>query len=262
MSQSTRSRRARVLRIAAASVAIASGSVFACSETLPPDLGGTFFGPVTLIGGGSGRAYITLDRAGIPTELGLALTEGMLTNLPAAFAEYVFAFPEQASATPFKHAVINWEPNGHPPAGVYTVPHFDFHFYMISNATRAGVVFGDPQLDAKMVRRPTAEFIPAGYAAGMAMANMGLHWLDPQAPERQGQPFTKTFVYGSYDGVFTFGEPMIAKSYLETKPATVVTPVKLPAQYAVRGYHPTSYTVAYDAGTKEYRVALTGLVSR
>lgn len=27
---------------------------------------------------------------------------------------------------------LNWEPSGHPTEGVYTIPHFDFHFYMIS----------------------------------------------------------------------------------------------------------------------------------
>jgi len=41
-----------------------------------------------------------------------------------------------------------------------------------------------------------------------------------------------------------------------------VTPVKVPAQYAVRGYQATSYTVAWDAGANEYRVALSGLVMR
>ncbi len=27
---------------------------------------------------------------------------------------------------------LNWEPAGHPLEGVYTIPHFDFHFYLIS----------------------------------------------------------------------------------------------------------------------------------
>jgi len=60
----------------------------------------------------------------------------------------------------------------------------------------------------------------------------------------------------------TFGEPMVSKSYLETKPSAVVTPVKLPTQYSARGYQATSYTVAYDATAKEYRIALSGLVLR
>jgi hypothetical protein len=57
-------------------------------------------------------------------------------------------------------------------------------------------------------------------------------------------------------------EPMVTKTFLETKPAGVVIPLKLPTQYAVRGYQATSYTVAWDAGAKEYRVALSGLVMR
>lgn len=41
-----------------------------------------------------------------------------------------------------------------------------------------------------------------------------------------------------------------------------MTALKLSTQYAARGYQPTSYTVAYDAGAEEYRIALSGLVSR
>jgi hypothetical protein len=89
-----------------------------------------------------------------------------------------------------------------------------------------------------------------------------MHWNDPTAPERLGQPFTKTFLYGSYDGTFIFGEPMVTKAYLESKPTAVATPIKLPARYAVAGYHPTTYTIGHDAVAKEYRIALTGLVRR
>src|SRR6185295_527092 len=108
-------------------------TLFACSSSTSPDKSGTFFGPITPIGGGTGRAYITLDRAGVPTDLGLALTDAVMPGLPAANAEFVFALPSQASVTPFKHAVINWMPTGHPPPMIYTVPHFDFHFYTITN---------------------------------------------------------------------------------------------------------------------------------
>jgi hypothetical protein len=247
----------RYLRIAL-TLSAAAGALLSCSDSTSPNKSGTFFGPTIAMGSGTARAYVTLDRAGAPTDLGLAVSETALTGLPAAAAEFVFTLPSQASTTAFKHAVINWLPVGHPPL-VYTVPHFDFHFYTIQNAERAAIV---SVTDAKMVLLPTAEFIPAGYVTGMASVGMGLHWGDPASPERNGQPFTKTFIYGSYDGAFIFEEPMIAKSYLETKPAKVVTPVKLPVQYAARGYHATSYTVEYDAGTKEYKIALASLVSR
>ncbi|MEP7000538.1 MAG: DUF5602 domain-containing protein [bacterium] len=256
-----RSPRVRTTILAVASV-VAIGVVFACADSIAPDESGTFFGPLTVMAGGSARAYVTLDRAGAPTELGVALNEASLTGLPAAAAEYVFALPAQASTTAYKHAVINWAPTGHPPAGVYTVPHFDVHFYMIDQTQREAILLGDAQLAAKMANQPAAPFVPAGYAIGMGSALMGLHWNDPEAPERKGAPFTKTFIYGSYDGTFTFGEPMMSLAYLQTKPVADVTTIKLPTQYATKGYQPTTYTIDFDANAKEYRIALTGLVNR
>jgi len=246
----------------ALAVTVAGGALAVCSGVTSPDKGGTFFGPVTALGNGTARSYITVDRSGTPTGLGVALTEAALTGLPNATTEFQLELPAQASATPFKHATVDWQPVGHPPPMVYTVPHFDFHFYMITPAERAAIVLGDSALTAKMVRQPAAEFVPAGYVPGMPSARMGLHWNDPAAPERTGQPFTYTFIYGSYDGTFIFGEPMVALSYLATKPAAIVTPIKLPVQYATRGYQPVSYSVSYDAGAKEYHVALLGFVAR
>jgi hypothetical protein len=252
---------ATTLRVAAAAGALLTS--VSCSDSTPPDKtpdkSGTFFGPTVTMANGSARAYVSLDRAGTPTDVGLAFSESALTGLPTGAAEFVLALPSQASATPFKHAVINWVPNGHPPAGVYTVPHFDFHFYTITDAERTAIV---SVTDAKMTRLPAAEFIPTGYASGMASVGMGLHWNDPDAPERKGEPFTKTFIYGSYDGAIIFAEPMVAKSYLETKPAVASVSLKLPTQYSARGYQPTTYAVGYDPTTKEHRVAISGLVSR
>lgn len=256
------SRFSRHLLTSALTVIAAASPIIGCSDSTSPDQSGTFFGPSLAVASGTARAYVTLDHAGVPTELGLTLTEAALVGLPAGSTEYSFALPPEVSTTAFKHAVINWIPLGHPPAGVYTVPHFDFHFYTITNAQRTAIVLGDSVLAAKMMRQPAAEFVPAGYVTGMASELMGLHWRDPAAPELKGAPFTQTFIYGSYDGAMIFAEPMIAKSYLETKPAAVVTSVKLPAQYSAHGYQPTSYTVAFDQVTKEYRVAVSGLVLR
>jgi hypothetical protein len=237
---------------------VAASALLGCTDPLPPEIlsSGTFFGPTVAMAGGTGRAYVTRNRNGVPSELGVAFTEEVLNSLPVAMAEYVFALPPEATATRFRHAVVNWMPIGHPPA-TYSVPHFDFHFYTITDAERAGIVLGDSVLAAKLARQPALEFLPSGYATGAASIRMGLHWRDLEAPEFTGQPFTKAYIYGSYDGAIIFGEPMIAKAYLETKPA-VVTPLKLPAKYAATGYQATSYTIAYDAATKEYRVALSG----
>ena len=253
----------RQCRTTALARSFATGAMPGCSgDVTPPNKSGTFYGPVATVADGAGRAYVILDRAGVPTDLGIALTEGALTGLPAAAAEYTFVLPLQASSTAFKHAVINWQPTGHPPAMVYTVPHFDVHFYVITTEQRQAMLLGTPELAAKMARRPADEFVPSGYVQGMASAQMGNHWNDPSEPQYSGQPFTKTMICGTYDGALIFTEPMVSKAYLETKPSRVLSPIKLPAQYSTPGYQATSYSVAYDAGTKEYLVALSGLVLR
>ena len=58
-----------------------------------------------------------------------------------------------------------------------------------------------------------AAFAAAGYvyAPGTEVPMMGGHWVDPKAPELNGQVFTKTFLYGSYNGKMIHFEPMITK---------------------------------------------------
>jgi hypothetical protein len=90
---------------------------------------------------------------------------------------------------------------------------------------------------------------------------MGAHWIDPNASELKGQPFIKTFLYGNYDGKLIFFEPMITKSFFETK-TNITEYIKLPQKYAKPGYYPTKYSVSYDANKKEYTVALEGMVLR
>jgi hypothetical protein len=103
---------------------------------------------------------------------------------------------------------------------------------------------------------------------------MGLHWLDVRSPELQGlagnpagfKPFTKTFIYGSWNGQYIFDEPMITRAYiLEKKTATdpsvvdEVIPVSTAAQYSPAGFYPSAYRITWDAQQKEYRIALTQL---
>ncbi|HKH92217.1 MAG TPA: DUF5602 domain-containing protein [Gemmatimonadaceae bacterium] len=259
--RSSLSSREHLVRGIAGACVFVAATMLACSEstTEPPDLSGTFYGGATTMAGGSGRAYVTLDAAGTPTELGLALTESALDGLPAAKAEFVFTMPSEASATAYQHAAINWAPTGHEPTA-YMVPHFDVHFYMISSQARDAITSADPGYATKLALQPTASFLPAGYAIGMPMERMGMHWRDPASPELSGAPFTSTFIYGSYDGRIVFGEPMIAKSYLDSKPALVVRPLKLPQQYSTTGHQATAYSTVYDATKKEFRIALVNLV--
>ena len=250
----------RVFTVSVGVATITVAAIVACSDAASPNRSGTFYGPATALGSGTARSYVTLDVAGVPTDVGVSLTESALLGLPAVTTEYVLAMPAAAFATPYKHVGVNWQPTGHPP--VFMLPHFDVHFYQISEQERNTMTDANPLYAASAAKTPAAEFIPPGLLHGATDARMGTHWPDPSGPEFNGQLFTRSFIYGSYDGTFIFNEPMVTKAFLETKTAPSPLPIKLPAKYANPGYYPTNYSVGYDAATKEYRVSLSGLVLR
>ena len=57
------------------------------------------------------------------------------------------------------------------------------------------------------------QYMPAGYSnAGSVVPYMGNHLINLSSPDFTGNPFTRTFLYGVYDGQLTFVEPMITKA--------------------------------------------------
>jgi hypothetical protein len=98
---------------------------------------------------------------------------------------------------------------------------------------------------------------------------MGVHWQDLLSPEYQRvlgrpeayRPFTKTYVYVTWDGRITALEPMITREYLLRRVDEVV-PVRQPARYPDPGWYPGAYRIRYDATAREYRVALVDLTWR
>ncbi len=241
------------------------------SGTPQEDPAGITYGPAVRVGQGIARTYI-LSAGNAPMEVGVLLTESALSGLqghhePGAVPmpdghsmyEHVLALPAD-NRTPFQHVVLNWNPGGHEPPGLYDQPHFDFHFYTITDAERRTIVPSDAAFATKAKRVPAAAFIPAGYIAPdtMAVPLMGVHWIDPKSPEFNGQTFSRTFIFGSWDGKVTFAEPMITKAFLESKPDATF-PLPFAAQYAEPGYQPASYTVRWVAKEKQWRVALSQL---
>jgi hypothetical protein len=232
---------------------------------------GVFYGRSVALGGGTARTYVVMngDR---PLELGVAVSEAVMeglepndTTLPGrmvmpdghAMFEHSLDLPA-GEPTPFRHVVLNWNPAGHEPAGVYDTPHFDFHFYTIEEAERHAIV-PDASFEAKAARHPSGEELPAGYVAAVAVPMMGMHWLDPQTPELHGRPFTQTFIAGTWDGRTTFLEPMITKAFLLGRPQ-FSAPIPEVKRHAVAGWYPRSYAIRWDAPTREYRIALRDFV--
>jgi hypothetical protein len=234
---------------------------------------GTFFGPVQRFKAGSTRSYITLEN-GKPLEIGVRLTEaGLQSALPGKkwqpgmrhheYHEHIVALPEQARVTPFQFIEVDWNPGGHDPDGVYDKPHFDFHFYTISKRERDAIHPDDPHYAQKAARQPAPEFVPAGYIQppDSLVPRMGVHWVNSEAEELKGKPFTQTLIQGAWNGRMTFIEPMIAKAYLETKP-NVEFPIAQSRCYDPAGLYPTRYGIDYDAQTQEYRIYLSGFEER
>lgn len=235
------------------------------------------YGPEITLGNGTVSTYLMVegDR---PLELGMALSEGVLEGLPPDGApggvvmpdghstfEYVLELPAD-NPTPFQHATLDWNPAGHEPPGIYDRPHFDVHFYTISNEERLAINPGDSDFMAKAARAPAPEYVPAGFidpGVGPVPA-MGVHWIDPTSPEfdpDNGKGFTRTFIYGSWDGRLIFAEPMVTTEYLATRPDDRL-PVALAERYDPPGYYPASYIIRWDEKSREYRIALGDLAMR
>ena len=277
---------AGVFALAACSPDATTGVQSASSNVLTPTSAGynaagvhRQYGTPVKLGDGNARVYVVVDAKNnqAPLELGIALSEKSLEGLPTeGMGMYLLPLPKFAPE-PYKLVELDWNSHGHEPEGVYTFPHFDFHFYTITRAQRDAIVPTDPNYTTEANNLPTDGYVPPAYAplgapgdnnmAHFAVPMMGLHWEDLLSPELQGllghpenyRKFDKTFIYGSWNGQFIFYEPMITLEYLQTKP-DVTSPVRTPQLYPQAGYFPTSYRVTYDAQAKEYHVALTGLV--
>ncbi|HEU0015308.1 MAG TPA: DUF5602 domain-containing protein [Longimicrobium sp.] len=232
-----------------------------------PGVSGRFYGQSAPMGNGTARTYVVMDD-GKPVELGIALSEQAMEGLPAQghghgphanFTQNILALPAEAAGLGFQTVELDWNPAGHEPPGIYDIPHFDFHFYTISNDERLAMTPADAEFQQKAARYPAADLVPRGYVspAPVAIPQMGVHWVDPTSGELNGKRFTNTFIYGSYDGRLIFAEPMITREFLLTKP-DVTLPVGVAARYEGHGWHPTAYRISWDAESKEYRIALTG----
>jgi len=226
----------------------------------------TYQGAAVRIGKGSARIVVHTDKAGKPSSVAVKMSPGALQGLPAkpnkksteGSWEYPLPMPKHGPKTGYTHVVIDWNPHGHPPPHVYTVPHFDFHFYGIGADAVKKVSFTGPKDPATQVSN--AALIPPDYKVipETAVNKMGVHAIDVTSHEFHGKPFTATFIYGYHKGQMVFVEPMVTLAYLKTKPSLSV-PVKTPAQYSRPGYYPTRYSVRYDKHSKAYLVVLDGL---
>ncbi|HEX6433838.1 MAG TPA: DUF5602 domain-containing protein [Gemmatimonadales bacterium] len=244
-------------RLMLASVLMAGTGLLAAATNDDRPLERSVLGTPAQLGQGTVQTFATLDRTGELTTLGVKISEAAMTSPPREMRMLQIPLPPAAAGFGYDHVGFDWNPQGHVPAGVYDIPHFDFHFYNIPVAEQMAIPGGPEPTPL-----PAANTPPDYMSTGESVPMMGVHWVDRTAPELNGRPFTRTLIYGSYQGKAIFVEPMITKAHLETlKGAAQVSEViKQPAAAQRSGLHPTRYALRYDSSDKTYVVELTGFV--
>lgn len=242
--------------------------LLSCKKSDKLENEGIFTGAQTEMHHGKTWSWVKVDKDGKPAQVGISLTNAVLNNVPVgnetqsghhSHSDNLFLdLPAKAlEITPFKAIGLDWNPEGHPPVQVYGLPHFDFHFYMmtaaeVNNATDM----------AKLTKEPAEGYIPANHFNAGPVPQMGTHWIDATSPElhpTNPSRFTQTFIYGSYDGKVNFYEPMATLEYLKAT-TNFERQIPQPAKFQVSGYYPTIFRIVKE-GTLT-NIILDGFVYR
>lgn len=238
--------------------------LLACSDGGTGPAARTLRGADVSVGDGLAHIEMVIDGSDNLTSISAVFNDDALDNLPTTMPATVFDLPLPANAPAgiIQYATLNWNPQGHPPPAVYTVPHFDVHFYFIPKSEVATITPADPDFAAKGAKAPPADELPPGYVGDpVAVPQMGTHYMDAGSHEFHGDPFTNTFVYGFYDGTMIFLEPMMTHAFLESRQGETKS-LAIPAKYPAAGRYPTSYSVTFDAAAGGHRVTLDGFTER
>ena len=253
-------------------------------------------GTPSSLGNGTVASYSEFDASGAPKAIGVVFSASALDALPTApsdghrcfdanndgvidlatecsmWHERVLPVPSEVSRrpdVPFKWALLNWNPKGHMPPGVFDKPHFDVHFYIepIENIFAlqrgtCGLEFLRCDQFALASKPVPRNYVPPNFQdLGAAAPAMGNHLLDPTTHEFHGEAFTRHWIYGVYDGRVIFWEDMVALSYMLSKPDACF-PIQSPDAVALTGYYPTRSCIRYAPAKDEYTVSMEDFVLR
>lgn len=203
------------------------------------------------------RTYATMAPTGELSSLGVYMDADALAVFNEDPLEAHLKFP-QIDTHQFTFVGFHYARTGHPPEGIYDVPHFDMHFYTIPEETVEGIVtqpatysIPDAQLPTDYQRVPAVDTDEDGEPdTPIVEKEMGEHIVDLTSPEFQpGGRFTRSMIYGAYDpdgdgiGQITFMEPMITANFLRNLDGEVETEMKTPEQFPTADEYPTRYVI-------------------
>lgn len=173
-------------------------------------------------------------------------------------------FPEEVTSASFvDHMTFHWEPGGHPPVGVFTLPHFDMHLFAIS-------VEEEHAIDCTNLTGTPEALVPEGHGVadpgfppdGECVPAMGQHAVDltdpvfnPDDPET----FRRTMILGYYGGTFNFVEPMITQELLLSREDFDMD-IPLPETTGRDTMIPTRFEADYNEDDDSYDLVFTDFV--
>lgn len=237
------------------------------------------FGDAALVDGNLVTTWARVLRGEVVKEVGVTIPVALFDHQPLedgdgpAGAIASLAFPQLVQEqTFFNHFELQSEPEGHvaPPGSVNPdrnrVPHFDFHFYAISE----DVVWEIPLVRPPSLALPAvpAERLPEGYIQpGFSQLQMGRHsspaWslLDPN-------PLSAIMIAGFLPAVeglpdprqMQFIEPMISREVLLER-NDFELPVPMPDVFGRLMHYPTKCEAEYDADLDAYHFVFSEFVA-
>jgi len=236
-----------------------------------------FKGPEVSFGKGKARSLMSLDKDGFPLEIAIEFTPDVLSDLSklqgndhnGSEGDQAVVLPLHMKAkevTPFEHIGMNFQLDGHGP--VFWVPHFDLHFYTITNEERLAI----PPYDANdqsivdgynlfpdMTKMPD-DYVKLPFQLA-AYPYMGKHWL-PEDWATGYNPFTHIMILGSYAQKNNFIEPMVTVEYLLSG-EEFSGPYSQPLTFEEPGNnYPTKYNIYHDDLTGNIYISLSDFVTR
>lgn len=251
---------AGVVALGGASVGVASG---ARSHEPARTRGSSHTGEPVSVGAGYAQSYVEREgrgrSAGDLSAIGVRFDAGAMESLPPTLTEYHLGLPG-GDTGPFAFVGVDWNPEGHPPVGVFTDPHFDFHFYFLDEATVEAIGPDEPtyELPPDLMPADTTVIEPREVVPAM-----GEHLLSTPASLPQEPGTWSVYIWGAYDpdgdgvGQLTFMEPMTTLEYFAGlgPNAEVSSAIPMPARFHRGGRYPTEFVVRSHGGTA-YTVSL------
>lgn len=233
-----------------------------CEKDENRSVAGIFKGTETTFQHGKSWTWIEMDADNKPVRIGISINDAAMNSLDTSHPgsgghshanALSLPIPSRSADVPFQHIMLDWNPHGHEPAGLYDKAHFDFHFYLTSEAERKAIPPYE-QDSSKFKALPGASYMPNLYVPiPGGVPQMGTHWIDVTSGEFGPAGFTQTFIYGTYDGKVNFYEPMITKAFLDAN-TNFERAIPTPAKFQKAGYYPTKMKVIKSQGATQVTI--------